>query len=222
MYNFSFYRDETSDDAKTASIRWSRDWECVVTLDPTNAVQHFRAAVAGQTANLAVQRLQKRKYKKSSNNFCDFVHLGRTQPVLRFRYCKLKCTHGSLRLEAKPAFNKALRQLRVQSNITFIFPSKPLLNSTFYFKQPQIRDNGCFPLRVLPALCRCASFLPNWTRCDRFPPLCADGSRGALAGKCHSRVWLKLRLNGPLLPGDPLLCGAALGVAAAMDAAVGH
>lgn len=163
----------------------------------------------------------------------ELQELFKTTFVTLYRYRKPKCTNGSLRLEAKLEFNKALQQLHIQSNITFIFfPSKPLLNSTFYFKQAQIRDNGCFPLCVLPALCRCASFLPNWTRCDWFPPLCADRSRGTLAGKCHSHVWLQLRLHGPLLPGDPLFVvlrwrggrgGGGGGVAAAAIAAeVGH
>lgn len=64
---------------------------------------------------------------------------------------------------------------------------------------------------------RCASFLPNWTpaRCDWSPAVCewVGGWGQTLTGKCHSCVWLKLRLKGPLLSGGPLLAsrGVLLG-----------
>lgn len=88
------------------------------------------------------------------------------------------------------------------------FYSKPLLNASFYFKHPKIRDNGCPPPSVLLTLHRCASFLPNWTpaHCDWSPAVCewVGGWGQTLTGKCHSCVWLKLKLKGPLLSGGPL------------------
>lgn len=129
--------------------------------------------------------------------FCDIVKLG------RFWFRRLKCTKGGLPLKQSQCFIN----LCGSSAFTPTFPpANPLLNSTFYFKQAQIRDNDCFPRRVPPALCRCASLLPNWTCRDWFPRplLCADRSMGAFVGKCRSHVWPELRLNGPLSPGGPL------------------